>query len=86
MIPIMTYCNHVLNHTNHILLLSFVVTDPDTMSLKESLEQDDRFKVLAAMNKELIDHISRRYLKVVPRKLFHHTNMYPHGLVNEKET
>ena len=49
-------------------IFSFLVTDPDTMTLKEALEQDDRSHFLAAMKKELKDHISRKHWKEVPRR------------------
>ena len=49
-------------------MLGFVVTDPDTMTLKEALGQEDRFQFLEAMRKELNDYISHRYWTIIHRK------------------
>ena len=43
-------------------------SDPDTMTLDEALRQPDREQFIAAMHKELEDHISRKHWKVVPAK------------------
>ena len=49
-------------------MFSFVASDPDTMTLKEAMEQPDKDKFLLAMQQELHDHIERRHWKVVPAK------------------
>ena len=47
--------------------LAFVSrSDPDTMYLEEALAQPDRNEFLAAMTKELEDHIGRRHWKIIP--------------------
>ena len=38
------------------------------MTLKEALQQDDRFHFLQAISQELHDHISRNHWKVIPRR------------------
>ena len=40
-------------------MLSLIAADPDTLTLKEALAQPDRAQFIAAMYKELEDHISR---------------------------
>ena len=47
-------------------ILSFIATDPDTMTLKEAMQQPDKEQFLQAMKKELNDHITRQHWKVVP--------------------
>ena len=42
-------------------MFAFVTTDPDTMTLKEAMDQPDRAQFIAAMYKELNDYISRRH-------------------------
>ena len=49
---------HLLTMLCHHIL-SFVVTDPDTMTLKEAMTQPDREQFIEAMRKELNDHITR---------------------------
>ena len=49
-------------------MLSFLATDPDTMTLQEAMQQPDKDQFLHAMKKELEDHISRKHWKVVPAK------------------
>ena len=49
-------------------ILSFIATDPDTMTLREALAQPDKEQFLKAMKKELNDHISRGHWKVIPIK------------------
>ena len=49
-------------------MFSFLVTYLDTMTLKEALQQDDRFHFLQAISQELHDHISRNHWKVIPRR------------------
>ena len=39
--------------------------DPDTMTLEEAMKQPDRKEFIAAMKKELLDHITRKHWKVV---------------------
>ena len=41
--------------------ISFVTTDPDTMTLKEAMDQPDKDMFLLAMEKELQDHIERKH-------------------------
>ena len=57
--PLTLLCEH---------MLGFVVTDPDTMTLKEALGQDNRFQFLEAIRKELNDYISHRYWTIIHRK------------------
>ena len=57
--PFASICQH---------MFAFVTTDPDTMPLKEALQQTDRAEFIAAMYKELNDHISRKHWKVIPLK------------------
>ena len=42
-------------------MFSCLVTDADTMTFKDALQQDDRSHFLLAMSKELHDHISRNH-------------------------
>ena len=42
-------------------IFSFVVTDPDTMTLKEVLSQPDREKFLVTIRKEFNDHVTRKH-------------------------
>ena len=49
-------------------MYSFLASDPDTMHMSEALQQPDREEFIAAMKKELSDHIKRRHWKVVPLK------------------
>ena len=62
--PMALMCEHVFAH---------ITTDPDTMTLSEALRQPDRDKFLAAMQKELNDHITRGHWTVLPTK-----NIPPH--------
>ena len=43
-------------------------SDPDTMTLDEALRQPDRKQFIAAMHKELEDHISHKHWKVIAAK------------------
>lgn len=47
-------------------LFSFITSDPDTMNITEALRQPDKENFIAAMHKELSDHVLRKHWKVVP--------------------
>jgi hypothetical protein len=47
---------------------AFVGSDPDTMRLDEALRQPNHAHCIAAMNKELLDHVQSKHWKVVPSK------------------
>ena len=49
-------------------MIGLIGSDPDTMHLKEALEQEDREEFLKATRKELNNHIKRGHWKVVSRK------------------
>ena len=45
-----------------------MATDPDTMTLREAIQQPDKCYFLEAMKREISDHISHKHWKVVPAK------------------
>ena len=49
-------------------MFALITTDPDTMTLKEALQQHDRAEFIKAMHKEIGDHVNRKHWKVVPLK------------------
>ena len=49
-------------------IFSCLVTDPDTTTLKEALQQDNRYNFLQVMSKELHYHIFRNHWKVITRR------------------
>ena len=59
-------------------ICTYVVTGPDTMTLKKALSQPDREHFLTAMRTELTDHVTRKHWKVIPiRSVPYHKHCLP---------
>ena len=57
-------------------MLAMITTDPDTMNLKEALNDSDRDQFIEAMGKELSDHVTCKHWKVVSLKDVSKTKTY----------
>ena len=49
-------------------MFAMITIDPDTINLKEALNDSDRDQFIEAMGKELSDHVTRKHWKVVSLK------------------
>lgn len=49
-------------------IFSFLVTDPDTMTMSEALQQDDKEQFLEVTKKEIGDYISQKLWKFMSQK------------------
>ena len=60
-------------------IYGIIGSDPDTMRLHEEMKEPDRLQFLAAMQKEIEDHVLRKHRKVTPLHSLPPNNWPYHG-------